>query len=505
MSYPSAKIRPSYDDSMVSSSQNLQKRLKKIYHRDLRSFLVEQQRRLRQQRQQLQQRQSKMMQLIPRQIQGGVHQNKCTKNRQRVVDPYQILQVRRDATRHEIRQAYRRLALWHHPHRFCEDKREKQRRSQMFTMVAAAYETLMDQQCRSRCDTILREMNQTVSSVKIPEGQIMVGKTASPLRSSPRARRRRLGSRDTLDSVLRASHSMVDSIEEEEQCAHDGNRATTPSLAEISLTDCSSDDDDNDDDEAETHKNNELISQSDDAAFTSLGSMSHPWDLQIDPSPKKQHDRTTKPRNCKIFILDCTGGESSYDESLQLPALINSSSSSKALGDGEKHFTETDTDRLFGGPLQLLFRARRWRPFTDPFIVYRNVFESQLPGSSKPDDLDNKPSSWNTNERSSSQGELWKRKTTERQPDGSVIHTQRRVFQNKRVIRQDTVWTDPATGQKYTTVSVISEPCEDHLALQQSRDTDQEQVCHGEVCALSWMDIVQSFVECTPYETELCG
>uniref|UniRef100_A0A7S3P447 J domain-containing protein n=1 Tax=Amphora coffeiformis TaxID=265554 RepID=A0A7S3P447_9STRA len=493
MTFPPCRARPSYDDSMISCSQKLQKRLKKIYRRDLRGFLAEQQRSLRQRRQQ---RQSEMMQIIPRRLQGGVHQKQCIKKQQSIVDPYQVLQVRRDATRSEIRQAYRRLALWHHPHRFCEDKGEKQRRSQMFTMVAAAYETLMDQQCRSRCDTLLRETSQTVSSAKIPAGQIMVGKTASPLQSSPR--RRRIESHDTLDYILRNSPSVIDSMEKEqeneEEDAHDGNRTSTPSLAEISLTDCSSDEDDDDvDDDTEPHKNLQLISRSEDVTFQMPD--------EIDSPQNQLNTRSKKPRTCKNFILDCAGGESSYDESLQLPALLNSSSSSKALGDGEKHFTETDTDRLFGGPLQLLFRARRWRPFTDPFAVYQSVFGSQLPGLSKLDDTDGKPTSWNSLEdRTSSQGELWKRGTAERQPDGSVTYTQRRLFRNKRVIRQETVWTDPVTGQKHTSVSVTSEPCEGDLALQQSRDLEQDQICHGEVCALSWTDIVQSFLECTPFD-----
>ena len=511
MTHPPTKVRPSHDDSMVSCSQKLQKRLKKIYRRDLRSFLAEQQMSLRQKRQQ---RQSEIMQIIPRRIQGGVHQEQCIKkNPQRVVNPYQILRVRRDATRSEVRQAYKRLALGNHPRRFCEDKREKQRRIQMFTMVAAAYETLVDQQCRSRCDALLRETNQTVSSAKIPAGQIMMGRTASPLQSSPRPGRRRIDSHDTLDSVIRNSSSMVDSImeevEEEEEATHDGNRTLTPSLAEISLTDCSSDDDNNDyvdDADTEPHKNLQLISsRSQDTALQMPGSCSHPSVLEID-SPKKQHTRTKKPRTCKNFILDCAGGESSYDDSLQLPALVNSSSSSKALGDGEKHFTEADTDRLFGGPMQLLFRARRWRPFSDPLVVYQSVFGSQLPGSSKLKDVDSKPTPWDSlEERTSSQGELWKRGTAERQPDGSVIYTQRRIFRNKRVVRRETVRTDPVTGQKHTSVSVTSEPREDNLALQQSRDSEEQQICQGEICALSWTDIVQSFLECTSFETELRG
>ena len=371
----------------------------------------------------------------------------------------------------------------------------------MFAMVAAAYETLMDQRCRSRCDTLLRETNTTVSSATIPAGQIMVGNTRSLLQSSPRLRRQRVESNETLDSIIRDTPSIFDSIDEEEY-GHRNN--ATPSLAEISLTDCSSDEEDSDD--TEQHKNPVIISQSEEAAFTLLGSSSHPSFLDME-SPKKQ-PRTRKPRTCKSFILDCAAGGSSYDESLQLPALLNSSSTTEVYqGDEERHYTETDTDRLFGGPLQLLFRARRWRPFTDPFVVYKSVFGSEIPGSSKADDIDDdKPTSWNSLDGTSSQGEPWKRGSAERQADGSMVYTQRRVFRNKRIIRRETVWTDLETGQKRTTVSVTSEPVENTLALQQTGECEQEQICRGLLC-LSWTDIIPSMCtgESASFETMLCG
>ena len=38
------------------------------------------------------------------------------------------------------------------------------------------------------------------------------------------------------------------------------------------------------------------------------------------------------------------------------------------------HYTESTTRRLFGGPLTLLFKARNFEPFTDPYIVFERVF-----------------------------------------------------------------------------------------------------------------------------------
>ena len=40
----------------------------------------------------------------------------------------------------------------------------------------------------------------------------------------------------------------------------------------------------------------------------------------------------------------------------------------------EPHYTESTTRRLFGGPLSLLFKARNFEPFSDPFDVFQHVF-----------------------------------------------------------------------------------------------------------------------------------
>lgn len=61
------------------------------------------------------------------------------------VNPHHVLQVRQDATVSEIRQNYRRLALWHHPGRPCKhvDEQELERRAVVFEVLAACYETLV--------------------------------------------------------------------------------------------------------------------------------------------------------------------------------------------------------------------------------------------------------------------------------------------------------------------------------------------------------------------------
>jgi hypothetical protein len=40
------------------------------------------------------------------------------------------------------------------------------------------------------------------------------------------------------------------------------------------------------------------------------------------------------------------------------------------------HYSSVETNRLFGGPLSLLYKARRFKPFTDPYVLFESVFRS---------------------------------------------------------------------------------------------------------------------------------
>jgi hypothetical protein len=55
------------------------------------------------------------------------------------------------------------------------------------------------------------------------------------------------------------------------------------------------------------------------------------------------------------------------------------SSTSKQEQNAELQYTEGETNQLFGGPLQLLYKARRWKPFRDPSDVFADVFGSKIP------------------------------------------------------------------------------------------------------------------------------
>ena len=63
-------------------------------------------------------------------------------------DLYEVLGVARDATTDEIKSAYRKLALRHHPDRNPGDKEAEQR----FREAAEAYSVLSDSEKRARYD-----------------------------------------------------------------------------------------------------------------------------------------------------------------------------------------------------------------------------------------------------------------------------------------------------------------------------------------------------------------
>lgn len=87
----------------------------------------------------------------------GAHFPRRKKRKMKDVNPYQVLQVRHDATPSEIREAYRRLALWHHPGRSCGSAEERERRVRLFNILAACYETLLDNGTRQKYNRLAHE------------------------------------------------------------------------------------------------------------------------------------------------------------------------------------------------------------------------------------------------------------------------------------------------------------------------------------------------------------
>lgn len=485
-----------------------------------------------------------------------------------LVSPYQMLQVRRDATTLEIQQAYRRLALWHHPGRCCGTPiapTERLRRQHVFEILAASYETLADREARRRCDGLLRETYEEHQrrSTNILQGQVRVG--GRPLSESG-------GQSPTL---LSSHHSVFDNFASAlisqlaflRSLGNDGDGATEPDLPQLTkrnntmtktflphMEPVSSDssldqgDDDSSDSSCESFRvsvtgttplriQQPLLLRAEQRNISTVDSGSicppspfsspgrppaHPGvDFTAAPPlpPADQSDPTPTLQKFLDLPNNTCGGLSSLgsvDDSLEevvvLPALLNSLSSSTSARQRRRkveiHYTEGETNRLFGGPLQLLYRARRWKPFRDPMDVFADVFGSRVPlgstgtpttdGNDHPHDghdyTDHKKnavlvvpklpvvgvSSPHGSKRGGCgghggtaaslfhdkssiglgghRGHLEWTGTSETLRDGSEVFRTSRILRNRRMTRTEVVRTDPITGHKQSHISVTSEP-----------------------------------------------
>ena len=278
---------------------------------------------------------------------GNDHSTQGTKRprQQDAVNPYHVLQVRRDATPSELREAYRRLALWHHPGR-CNDKTEQVRRFQIFRNVAACYETLQDNDHRQRYDVLVYQLERNF----MLGGEILVG--GKPL-------------------------------------------------------------------------------------------LSVPW-----TSTRKQQNDTT-----------CSSPQDDSDEGL--PGLLSSSSSS-TTGDDEIHYSAEETNRLYGGPLHLLYKARRYQPFTDPYSVFENVFGSAI--FDKIEVTDDKQYAHFDSTKSTKQ---WTG-STKNLANGTIVTTTSRVLYNRKLTRTEVSVTDTLNGKRHSTIQVKAESWNDSIG-----DTDE--------------------------------
>ena len=289
------------------------------------------------------------------------------------VHPYQVLQVRRDATPSELREAYRRLALWHHPGR-CNNKEDREKRYKSFVIISACYELLQDNDHRQRYDMFVYQLERNF----IMGGEILVG--GKPLVTIPWS--------STKEPAIVMDYTNV--------C---GTTTTT----------------------------------------------------------------TTTPGD----------GDASVDA---IPALISSSSSTTSSGEGEIHYSEVETTRLYGGPLELLYKARRWQPFTNPYIVFDKVFGSSVFSQVQ---IDNTCSSTaitaaaafvvdGTTEKVPTTPAVWTATTTT-QPDGSIVSTTSRIWMGRKLTRTERIIT-LKDGKRHSTVHVTAVPWNN--ANNKDHDTD---------------------------------
>jgi len=164
------------------------------------------------------------------------------------------------------------------------------------------------------------------------------------------------------------------------------------------------------------------------------------------------------------------------------------------------HYTQDETDRLFGGPFSLLYRARQFKAFMDPYQFFDRIFGSSLfptanqkqqhckslspqrfnlapscetpskqyygttsPQSTLPLRSPEKlllPRPSKNNEAESKTTSTWSG-TCQVLPDGSTIYTTIRILRNRKLIKREHVTLNPVTGKKHSSITVTSEDLDD--------------------------------------------
>eukprot|EP00521_Asterionellopsis_glacialis_P010045 CAMPEP_0195288920 /NCGR_PEP_ID=MMETSP0707-20130614/5395_1 /TAXON_ID=33640 /ORGANISM="Asterionellopsis glacialis, Strain CCMP134" /LENGTH=430 /DNA_ID=CAMNT_0040348851 /DNA_START=99 /DNA_END=1391 /DNA_ORIENTATION=- len=329
---------------------------------------------------------------------------------QSLVDPYEMLQIRVDASPSEIREAYRKLSLWHHPQRCVKHHQlgspELAERYHVFQLLAASYETLIDTETRTRYNYIRRVEQRKARQRRKQQQQentITLSQQQPHMRSwYPRKKVVPLPLNEINDT------SLVDDLEEDWM--------------------------DSDCDSSHTSDSNTTTTSSTDYHF-----------LETHSSTSQQHQ---------------------------------------------------------GGPLSSLLKARNYQPFTDPLMIFRKVFETDLfihttTASSPPPSLisnetalvsssltnnhNNNTSLYQKIPKSPPRSAAWTGSRTIEQ-NGVTLSTTTRIRSNRKITRTERTTIDPSTGKKHTHISVLSEEVDTKFANVSQRSPK----CCGSDTSASW-------------------
>jgi curved DNA-binding protein CbpA len=308
------------------------------------------------------------------------------------VNPYHVLQIRQDASPSEIRHSYRRLALWHHPGRSHDSLLERRQRLQLFETISASFETLIEKDSRRRYDLFLKGRFTAV----LPIGELFVG--GKLLVDS---------SVDGDKQHHRRGHS-VDSF---------GTISTKSSGGSNTSINCF-----DGPKSGGTRKRNGLPVLSRASSLSSQSSIS---------DDDENSDECYHPQRLRVSV------DLSDDEQV-----------------AEVHFTEAETNRLFGGPLARLYRARRWNAFTDPFVLFSSVFGSQVFGGFHPDQIQGRLEQWMPLRPTRSAAWMG---SSQRLDDGvTTVFTTTRTLHDRQLTRTETVSIDPKTKQPHSILTVTA-------------------------------------------------
>jgi hypothetical protein len=329
------------------------------------------------------------------------------------MDPYRILHVRRDATPLEIQNAYKRLALWHHPARH---GKQQMKNASVFCILAACYETLIDKDARQRCDVLLNAQHHgdedDISPTHTDDSGLFPGQNAKANVSSTSSSMSQHEDDSVQSGTLQHQQQAIETYSVSNHCLCAPENSTI-----------------------ETNEpNNNLFK----ALFFC--------------APSVAQATFEEDQQCKSGIA---GGPLEPSSHILTP----NANASDAISKDAKHSNmKQDTKRHFRGPLHTLYRARNWQPFSDPVQVFAEVFDTDAwtpknPSTTaavvvwKKNDADLLPMQQpNANSWAGS---------TVRQPDGSVVLTTTRQWHNRRLRRTEVVRA--VAGKRHSHVTVTSE------------------------------------------------
>ncbi|VEU40938.1 unnamed protein product [Pseudo-nitzschia multistriata] len=265
------------------------------------------------------------------------------------VNPYHVLELRRDATHAEIIGSYRKLALIYHPGRKIASSIERRKRLQFFEILAACYETLMHNEFRRRCDSLLKEIDKKECSKskanhKKPGNLVSYNKKVAFFTPG-------VGKQQSLQASNELVARARDPIPGLMSSSSDSSSASGKEVQNAAGNSCDSND---------TIPRNNCTS-------LGVGMLICAGDSAALHNPKSS--------NSVKFAISRNGTKG-------FRSLVDSSSLSASQASAEEaeiHFSEATVNRLFGGPLASLHRARNFQAFSDPYVVFDKVFGNQKP------------------------------------------------------------------------------------------------------------------------------
>ena len=226
---------------------------------------------------------------------------------------------------------------------------------QFFEVLSACYETLMNGEFRRRCDVLLKEAEKKQNSKTNQMAARTVYKSASMFsEDSQNCLHQRLR-RSLQSGALTANDSMaikgMDSIpglipSSSQSSSASGNGQSTRQFSGSSA------------------QSNETLPRNNCTSIGGLFACAVGSGAIVGTSSKGDS-----------FTI-------SRDGTKGFKSLVDSSSMSASHSteeEAEIHFSEATVNRLFGGPLAALHRARNFQTFSDPYVVFDKVFGNRTP------------------------------------------------------------------------------------------------------------------------------